>query len=109
MYIPQHTIVDRIHGSMQTGCCVLWSDKGNQVNIFYQMPPQKRNRWGLDLGTAEASLSVLLDRSTDQETFHQLNNDRDARSVVVHCRAGTTCVLWWPEERPPAVPAVIRQ
>jgi hypothetical protein len=55
----------------------------------------------------KASLSVLFDRSTDRETLRQLNYERDARSVVVRRHAGTTCVLWWPGERPPAVLAVL--
>jgi hypothetical protein len=48
-------------------------------------------------------VSVLFDRSTDHETFRQLNYEHDARSVAVRRRACTTCALWWPEERPLAV------
>jgi hypothetical protein len=52
-------------------------------------------------------VSVLLDRSTDREILHQLNYEHVSRSVVVLRRAGTTCVLWWPEEDAPAVLAVL--
>jgi hypothetical protein len=72
---------------------------GEPSKHFPSNAPTKRNRWGSDLGTAEASVSVLLDRSTDHETFHQWNYERVASSVLVRYRASTTCVLWWPEER----------
>jgi hypothetical protein len=81
---------------------------GKPSKHFPSNVPTKRNRWGSDLGTVEASVSVLLDRSTDHETSHQLNYERDDRSVVVRHHAGTTCVLRRPEERTPAVLAVPR-
>jgi hypothetical protein len=102
-YILQHTIVDHANGSMQAGCCVLLSSGGGPSKHFPSNSLTKRYQWGLDFGTAEASVLVLLDQSTDHEPLRQSNNKHDANSVVLRHHADTACIFWWPGERPTAV------